>query len=98
MPPSSTQHSRVFSVVETGPTSPSVREASWSILMARVQNGDAVAYRRLLEEIAPYVRSLAAKWCREPDEVEEIVQDCPSSGFLRQPARQNKGGSGASVW
>ena len=75
MPPSSTHHSRVFSVVETGPTSPSVCEASWSILMARVQNGDAVAYRHLLEEIAPYVRSLAAKWCREPDEVEEIVQD-----------------------
>ena len=35
------------------------------------------------------------------EEVERIVADvdgCPSSGFLRQPARQNKGGSGASVW
>jgi hypothetical protein len=27
-----------------------------------------------------------------------LQPDCPSSGFLRQPARQNKGGSGASVW
>jgi CPA2 family monovalent cation:H+ antiporter-2 len=26
-----------------------------------------------------------------------LVFGCPSSGFLRQPARQNKGGSGASV-
>jgi RNA polymerase sigma-70 factor (ECF subfamily) len=43
--------------------------------MARAQDGDAVAYRRLLEEIAPYIRSLAAKWCRDPDEVEEIAQD-----------------------
>ena len=45
------------------------------MLMERAQGGDTVAYRRLLEEIAPYVRSLAAKRCREPDEVEEIVQD-----------------------
>ena len=45
------------------------------MLMERAQGGDTVAYRRLLEEIAPYVRSLAAKWCREPEEVEEIVQD-----------------------
>ena len=28
----------------------------------------------------------------------DFNQGCPSSGFLRQPARQNKGGSGASVW
>ena len=27
-----------------------------------------------------------------------LCANCPSSGFLRQPARQNKGGSGASVW
>src|SRR5262249_16213511 len=26
-----------------------------------------------------------------------LWRKCPSSGFLRQPARQNKGGSGASV-
>lgn len=75
MPPSSTHRSPVVSLVEAGPTAPGDREADWSILMARVQGGDAVAYRRLLEEIAPYVRSLAGKWCREADEIEEIVQD-----------------------
>ena len=75
MPPLSTHHSPVLSVVEASLTAPRVPDVDWSILMARAQGGDAVAYRRLLEEIAPYVRSLAAKWCREPDQVEEIVQD-----------------------
>jgi hypothetical protein len=31
-------------------------------------------------------------------EVKQLVFGCPSSGFLGQRARQNKGGSGASVW
>ena len=75
MSPSPTYRSPVLSVVEGELTAPSVSEADWSMLMERAQGGDTVAYRRLLEEIAPYVRSLAAKWCREPNEVEEIVQD-----------------------
>jgi len=75
MPPSSTSHSRVLSLGEAELTARSDRKVDWSILMERAQAGDAAAYRRVLEEIAPYVRSLAAKWCREPDEVEEIVQD-----------------------
>src|SRR5262249_32590551 len=75
MSPSPTHRSPILSVVEGELTAPSVSEADWSMLMERAQGGDTVAYRRLLEEIAPYVRSLAAKWCREPDEVEEIVQD-----------------------
>ena len=65
----------MLSIVEAGSTAPSVREVDWSILMERAQSGDPGAYRRLLQEIAPYVRSLAAKWCREPDEVEEVLQD-----------------------
>jgi len=32
-----------------------------------------------------------------PDGRAVYVANCPSSEFLRQPARQNKGGSGASV-
>ena len=75
MPPSSTSHSRVLSLGEAELTARSDRKVDRSILMERAQAGDAAAYRRVLEEIAPYVRSLAAKWCREPDEVEEIVQD-----------------------
>jgi len=75
MPPLSTLRSPVLSLVEVGRTAPGIREPDWSILMARAQDGDGAAYRRLLEEIAPHIRSLAAKWCRDPDEVEDAVQD-----------------------
>jgi len=47
----------------------------WSLLMARAQKGDAAAYRRLLGEIAPYLRSLAAKRHRDPRDIEDTVQD-----------------------
>jgi RNA polymerase sigma-70 factor (ECF subfamily) len=43
--------------------------------MAHAQTGDGDAYRRLLEEITPYLRSLAAKRHREPNDVEDVVQD-----------------------
>jgi RNA polymerase sigma-70 factor (ECF subfamily) len=52
-----------------------VREIDWSILMARAQDGDDEAYRRLLEEITPYLRSLAAGRHRDPSEAEDAVQD-----------------------
>lgn len=54
---------------------PVVRDVDWSILMARAQDGDGVAYRRLLEEITPYLRSLAARRHRDPSDVEDAVQD-----------------------
>ena len=47
----------------------------WSILMAHAQAGEREAYRRLLEEITPYVRSLAARCHRNPSDVEDSVQD-----------------------
>jgi RNA polymerase sigma-70 factor (ECF subfamily) len=43
--------------------------------MARTQNGDGKAYRRLLEEIMPYLRSLAAARHNDPNDVEDAVQD-----------------------
>ncbi len=54
---------------------PSARELDWSILMARAQTGDGEAYRRLLEEIAPYLRALAARRHRDSSDVEDAVQD-----------------------
>ncbi|TAK48462.1 MAG: sigma-70 family RNA polymerase sigma factor [Xanthobacteraceae bacterium] len=54
---------------------PVVRDVDWSILMARAQDGDGLAYRRLLEEITPYLRSLAARRHRDPSDVEDAVQD-----------------------
>lgn len=51
------------------------RELDWTILMARAQDGDAVAYLRLLQEITPYLRSLAVRYHRDPRDVEDTVQD-----------------------
>jgi RNA polymerase sigma-70 factor (ECF subfamily) len=52
-----------------------LREVDWAILMARAQGGDRAAYRRLLEEVSPYVRSLASAAHRDPRDVEDTVQD-----------------------
>ncbi|TPO10678.1 sigma-70 family RNA polymerase sigma factor [Mesorhizobium sp. B1-1-5] len=54
---------------------PQVQELDWSILMARAQDGDANAYRRLLESIAPYLRAHAVRCHRNPSDVEDAVQD-----------------------
>ncbi|MGX5803589.1 sigma-70 family RNA polymerase sigma factor [Bradyrhizobium sp. Arg314] len=43
--------------------------------MARAQDGDADAYRRLLESITPYLRAHAARCHRSPSDVEDAVQD-----------------------
>jgi RNA polymerase sigma-70 factor (ECF subfamily) len=43
--------------------------------MARAQDGDGAAYRRLLEEITPYLRSLAVKHRALSGETEDAVQD-----------------------
>lgn len=60
-----------------GSTEPdtSAKDVDWSILMARAQAGDAVSYRRLLREISPYLRSLAAQHRRNPQDIEDVVQD-----------------------
>lgn len=54
---------------------PTIRDTDWAILMARAQDGDRTAYQRLLEEITPYLRSLAAYRHRDPNDVEDAVQD-----------------------
>jgi len=53
----------------------SVRDVDWSILMARAQRGDAAAYRRLLDEVVPYLRSLVARQIHDPNDREDAVQD-----------------------
>lgn len=47
----------------------------WSALMAQAQSGDAVAYRRRLVGITPYVRAIASRAHRNPSDAEETVQD-----------------------
>ncbi|MDE5444846.1 sigma-70 family RNA polymerase sigma factor [Bradyrhizobium sp. CSA207] len=54
---------------------PIIRDVDWSILMARAQDGDGAAYHRLLQDIVPYLRSLAARRHRDPSDVEDAVQD-----------------------
>jgi len=51
------------------------RDVDWSILMARAQSGERRAYGRLLEEIAPYLRALAARRGVEDADIEDRVQD-----------------------
>lgn len=50
-------------------------DAGWSILMAHAQDGDRRAYRLLLEQIAPYLRTLAGSRHRSASDVEDAVQD-----------------------
>ncbi|RQS72612.1 RNA polymerase subunit sigma [Burkholderia sp. Bp8963] len=47
----------------------------WSVLMACAQLGERDAYRRLLQSITPYLRSLARRHGIHPDAVEDVVQD-----------------------
>ena len=47
----------------------------WSKLMARAQDGDKDAYRKLLEGMTPYLRSLAGRCFKEAADVEDAVQD-----------------------
>jgi RNA polymerase sigma-70 factor (ECF subfamily) len=58
-----------------GAADPIVRDIDWSILMARAQDGDGAAYHRLLQDIVPYLRSLAARRHRDPNDAEDAIQD-----------------------
>ncbi|GAB3097765.1 sigma-70 family RNA polymerase sigma factor [Lysobacter terrae] len=50
-------------------------ELDWTILMARAQEGDGEAYSRLLQQITPYLRTLARRWLRDAWDIEDTVQD-----------------------
>jgi len=50
-------------------------EFDWTVFMARAQGGDRDAYRRLLEGVTPYLRSLAAKRFGGRADIEDAVQD-----------------------
>ena len=50
-------------------------ERDWSRLMAAAQEGDRAAYDRLLRQILPFIRAIAARQHRAPDRIEDVVQD-----------------------
>jgi RNA polymerase sigma-70 factor, ECF subfamily len=68
-----------------------VGAAAWSALMARAQDGDRFAYRRLLEEITPYLRSLAEKnrmlWGETEDTVQDILLTLHTVRHTYDPSR-----------
>jgi len=74
---SSGQSSRgpALSLVKERSAARSAHELDWSIYMARAQDGDREAYRRLLEEITPYLRFLATRRVPNRSDVEDAVQD-----------------------
>jgi len=51
------------------------QEEEWAVLMRAAQQGDARSYERLLRAISPFLRSLARRYCREPQRQEDVVQD-----------------------
>ncbi len=53
----------------------SPQDALWAELMHAAQDGDRRCYERLLREVTPFIRALARRRCRNPADVEEIVQD-----------------------
>ena len=67
--------SPALSLVKEGTAAPPPHELDWSIYMTHAQGGDREAYRLLLEEITPYLRSLAARRIQNRSDVEDAVQD-----------------------
>ena len=61
--------------VESGLTGRMIPGSDWSSLMARAQNGDRVAYAALLEQLAPYLRSVSRRYFRADDDVDDSLQD-----------------------
>jgi RNA polymerase sigma-70 factor (ECF subfamily) len=51
------------------------QDRAWALLMVAAQAGDGAAYDRLLRAVTPFVRALARRHCRNPSDLEELVQD-----------------------
>jgi RNA polymerase sigma-70 factor (ECF subfamily) len=51
------------------------QDDTWRTLMRAAQAGDRLAYERLLHDITPFVRNLARRHYRQPEDLEEAVQE-----------------------
>jgi RNA polymerase sigma-70 factor (ECF subfamily) len=51
------------------------QDQAWRTLMASAQDGDGEAYRRLLSECAPFIRSLARRRIVDEALLEDVVQE-----------------------
>lgn len=52
-----------------------MRDQNWKCLMQAAQDGDQVAYARLLNEMLPVLRATVRRKWRNQNDVEDIVQD-----------------------
>jgi RNA polymerase sigma-70 factor (ECF subfamily) len=59
---------------DTADPNPAERDHDRALLMARAQAGDREAYHRVLENITPFIRALAARRLRDASEIEDAVQ------------------------
>ena len=64
-----------LSLVSTDSERSSRDPSGWSRLMACAQDGDRDAYRILLTEIEPYIRSIALRYLNRSADMEDAVQD-----------------------
>ena len=60
---------------EPGPSRTGQFEAGWTLAMAAAQRGDAVAYRKLLEQILPVVRRQVRGRLFDESLAEDVVQN-----------------------
>ena len=51
------------------------QDERWRSLMRAAQSGERSPYEQLLREITPFVRNLARRHCRHPQDLEEMVQE-----------------------
>jgi RNA polymerase sigma-70 factor (ECF subfamily) len=66
---------RLTLVTSTAPDIRRTSDSDWSALMAKAQDGDREAYRSLLKQIEPYVRSISVRCFDRPADSEDVVQD-----------------------
>jgi RNA polymerase sigma-70 factor (ECF subfamily) len=51
------------------------QDQGWVRLMVAAQAGDRAAYELLLRSVTPFIRALSRRHCRNPADLEELVQD-----------------------
>ena len=57
------------------PSANDLQWESWSQLMAKMQQGDSDAYRRLLDEVGPLLFHFVKKRVFRPDQVQDVYQE-----------------------
>jgi RNA polymerase sigma-70 factor (ECF subfamily) len=51
------------------------REERWRLQMQAAQGGDKAAYAALLRDVLPVLRAMVRRSCRDPQDVDDIVQE-----------------------